>query len=154
MDQTCLNDHAEAIANLLPQLTRQLFVADDPMSAKLPVAQLRVCGILFAGPRSMSALARELSVSLSAMTQIADRLERARLVKRVTVGADRRVRCLQLTARGEKLMARRQGVLVARVSQVLEQIPAPDQPQVLSSLQALMDGCAAANQRELATRLG
>ena len=50
----------------------------------------------------MSALSREFGVSLSAMTRIADRLERARLVKRVAEGGDRRIRHLQLTPRGEK----------------------------------------------------
>ena len=46
-------------------------------AAELPLAQLRVCGVLCDGPRPMSAVSRELGVSLSAMTQIADRLERA-----------------------------------------------------------------------------
>src|ERR1041385_5838242 len=103
MAENSLIDQAQAIAGILPLLTRQLFVADDSLAAQLPLAQLRVCGILFGGRPSMSVLGRELGMSLSAMTQIADRLERARLVKRVSVGADRRVRCLQLTGRGEKL---------------------------------------------------
>ena len=45
----------------------------------------------------MSSLGRELGVSLSAITQIADRLERAGLVTRVAKGGDRRVRRLELT---------------------------------------------------------
>ena len=62
----------------------------------------------------MSALSRELGVSLSALTQIADRLERARLVKRTAAEDDRRVRCLQLTARGEKMMRSCREARVAR----------------------------------------
>jgi len=57
---------------------------NDP-AVELPLAQLKVCSLLYGGPLSMSAWA-ELGVSLSAMTQIADRLERARLVKRVNQG--------------------------------------------------------------------
>ena len=87
----------------------------------MPLAQLRVCGILYDGPRPMSALSRELGVSLSAMTQIADRLERARLVNRVAEGADRRIRCLQLTERGQKLMRSREDARNRRVLAVLEQ---------------------------------
>ena len=58
-------------------MMRQLFSADDHLAAELPLAQLRVCGMLYDGPHPMSVLSRELGVSLSAMTQIADRLERA-----------------------------------------------------------------------------
>src|SRR5438477_7631090 len=104
MDEPKLHVQARAIAALFLPLARQLFTADDAVAAELPLAQLRVCGILYGGPRSMSVLGRELNVSLSAMTQIADRLERARLVKRVTVGDDRRVRCLQLTGRVGKFI--------------------------------------------------
>ena len=62
----------------------------------------------------MSVLSRELGVSLSAMTQIADRLERARLVKRQFEGTDRRVRSLQLTSRGQKIMQAREEARVQR----------------------------------------
>ena len=58
------------------------------------------------------------------MTQIADRLERARLVKRVAEGNDRRVRCLQLTARGEKMMRKRREARVLRTLAVLEHLAA------------------------------
>ena len=67
----------------------------------------------------MSALGRELGVSLSAMTQIADRLERASLVDRVNQGADRRVRLLQLTEKGQEMMRRHDEVRVRRISEVM-----------------------------------
>ena len=107
-DRAAVAEQAETIATLLPALMRQLTAGDDDPAAELPLAQLRVCSVLCGGPRPMSALGRELGVSLSAMTQIADRLERARLVKRVAKGGDRRVRCLQLTDGGEKIMRLRQ----------------------------------------------
>ena len=40
-------------------------------------SQLRICNLLDEGPRAVSALARELSIAVSAVTQIADRLESA-----------------------------------------------------------------------------
>ena len=55
----------------------------------------------------MSALSRELGVLLSAVTQIADRLERSRLVQRVGDETDRRLRCLRLTRRGTAMRRRR-----------------------------------------------
>ena len=93
---------AKAIASLMPALMRMLSSFDDDPAAELPLAQLRVCTILSDGPRSMSALSREFGVSLSAMTRIADRLERAGLVTRVARDDDRRVRRLQLTRAARK----------------------------------------------------
>src|SRR5208282_4361288 len=107
--------------------------ADD-----LPLAQLRLCGVLSSGPRPMSALSRELGVSHSALTQIADRLERANLVKRVAEENDRRVRCLQLTARGEKMMGKRREARVLRMLSVLEHLTAHERETVRASLEILV----------------
>src|SRR3972149_6505887 len=106
MDQSVKLEQAKAIASLLPALMNELFTLDNNPVADLPLAQLRVCAILYDGPRPMSALSKKLGVSLSAMTQIADRLERAKLVSRVARGNDRRVRCLQLTPQGEEAIER------------------------------------------------
>ena len=87
----------------------------------------------------MSAPDRELGVSLDAMTQIADRLECARLVKRVAQGDDRRVRCLQLTERGEKIMRLAPRVRIqGRVSAVMEHLTPTARQDVLASLQTLL----------------
>src|SRR5436190_11096387 len=72
---TVVHDQARELTSLFVSLTRQLFVLDD-FVAEMPLRQLRVCVLLYDEPRSMSVLSRELGVSLSAMTQIADRLER------------------------------------------------------------------------------
>ena len=89
MDKMDLSSQATTAASLLVALTREIFSSDDSLAEQMPLAQLRVCGILYRGPRPMSALSRELGVSVSAMTQIADRLERARLVHRVPDGMAR-----------------------------------------------------------------
>src|SRR5438445_54630 len=67
-----VDGQARELIKLILSLTRQMLVIDDA-TAELPLRQLRVCMSLFEGPKSMSALGRELGVSLSAMTQIADR---------------------------------------------------------------------------------
>src|SRR5262245_13251689 len=64
---------ARELSSLLLGLTRELLVVEDA-TVDLPLRQLRVCALLFDGPRSMSSLSRELNVSLSATTQLADRL--------------------------------------------------------------------------------
>jgi DNA-binding MarR family transcriptional regulator len=89
----------------------------------------------------MSALGRELGVSLSAMTQIADRLERANLVQRVAKGDDRRIRCLQLTDSGEKIMRLRQKARIERISDLLEYLNPSARQNVLTSFQTLLGAC-------------
>ena len=140
-DDTLLVEQARAIAAHLPALMRQLFTFEDDAAEELPLAQLRVCAILLGGPRPMSALSRELAVSLSAMTQIADRLERSRLVQRVADGTDRRLRCLQLTDRGEEIMRRREAARNRSVLAVLEQLPTQVRRDILSTLELLLKAC-------------
>ena len=145
MDKTDLSNQATTAASLLVALTREFFTPDGSLAEQMPLAQLRVCGILYDGPRPMSALSRELGVSLSAMTQIADRLERARLVNRVADGMDRRIRCLQLTERGQKLMRSREEARNRRVLAVLEQLSPGARSEVLAALETLVEAWAVAN---------
>ena len=151
MYQAELLQVAESLAGLMPRLARGLSAADggpprggDPAD-ELPLAQLRVCGILSEGPRAMSALSRELGVSLSALTQIADRLERAALVKRTAaVGGDRRVRCLRLTRRGETMMRRHREARMRRSLAVLEQLSGPERELVRTAVETLVSACSRA----------
>ncbi len=153
MDDNGTTQQARKIDALLFALLRQLAVADDDAVAELPLAQLRVCGILHGGPRTMSALGRDLGVSLSAMTQIADRLERADLVKRETENNDRRVRCLHLTPRGETIMQRREDARTSRTSTALSKLSATKQEEVAGALQLLLDACLASKEPTLSSSL-
>lgn len=144
MSETIVETQAKAAAAFLLRLVQGLFPGDDP-AAKLPLGQLRVCSALQGGRRSMSALSRKLGVSLPAMTQIADRLEKARLVKRVAETADRRVRCLQLTERGEKIMRLREEGRVRRMSVLLERLSPNARQEVLDVLGMMVRTHAAMN---------
>ena len=128
----------ETIAAWLPTLMRDLFfqLADNPAS-ELPLARFRVCGILQHGPRSMSNLSRELGVSLSAMTQIADRLERGQLVRRAAADNDRRVRSLQLTPEGETMMHKRHQARTQRIMATMARLSCAEQMQVVRGLEIL-----------------
>jgi DNA-binding MarR family transcriptional regulator len=131
-------EEAEKLALLMPALMRQLFTLDDDLSLDLPLAQLRVCAMLCDGPCPMSVLGKELGVSLSAMTQIADRLERAKLVSRVGRENDRRIRCLELTRHGEKIMHRREQSRIQNVSAVLKNISGSARKEIVAALEILM----------------
>jgi DNA-binding MarR family transcriptional regulator len=133
---------------LLPVLMRQLMAGESDPAQELSLAQLKVCSVLYRGPQPMSALSRELGVSLSAMTQIADRMERAALVARVSKGGDRRIRCLQLTDDGEKMMRLRENARTQRLSAVLEHLAPRVRENVLTTLQTLIEACRATRGRD------
>jgi DNA-binding MarR family transcriptional regulator len=145
-EKTELTGQAQAMISMLPAVMRNLFRLDDDLATELPLAQLRVCSILQEGPRPMSMLSREMGVSLSAMTQIADRLERSRLVKRVSEGSDRRVRCLQLTLHGEHLMHRRDEERLQSAESVLQHLPPSTRGEMLKILEMLLRACIAAKE--------
>jgi DNA-binding MarR family transcriptional regulator len=144
VESSNITEQAREMTALVLGVTRQLLAVDD-QAADLPLRQLRVCMALHDEPRSMTALGRELGMSLSAMTQIADRLERAGLVKRSLEGTDRRVRCLQLTPRGQKMMQLREQIRIQRVSGVVRTMSQHARNEVLSALQVLLTACLAAN---------
>jgi DNA-binding MarR family transcriptional regulator len=139
-------EQARTFVSRLIELSRQVLMPRDDQVSELPVGQLRVCGTLFHGPRPMSALSRELGVSQSAMTQIADRLERARLVQRVAEGRDRRVKWLQLTARGERIMRDRDELRIRRVLAVLEQLPPKSRREILKGMETFAGACGAVQE--------
>jgi DNA-binding MarR family transcriptional regulator len=142
-----LAEQARLIAAYLPALMRQLFTFENDLVDELPLAQLRVCSLLHSRPRSMSAVSRELGVSLSAVTQVADRLERAGLVKRVPDGTDRRLRCLQLTEQGSSSMRRHEESRMRSVLAILERLPAAARADIEAALATLMQACAAGRRR-------
>ena len=143
-DDAALREQAEAITRFLPKLARGMFTIDenDP-GMVIPVAQMRVCSILREGPRSMSALCNELGISHSAITQIADRLERSGMVERVPETADRRAKSLQLTPHCMEVMRLRAEKRLKRVLEALKLLDPEARESIVSSLEALLQACLA-----------
>jgi DNA-binding MarR family transcriptional regulator len=150
MNDPLICEQAKAIATLLPAIMRQLFTGEDDPTGDLPLAQLRVCGILQQGSRSMSSLSRELGVSLSALTQIADRLERASLVHRVPEANDRRIRCLQLTQAGEEMMQLHKKHRMEHVLKTIDKIPPKERVEIHTALEKLFEASLAIKERKVA----
>ena len=138
MNKNRLGEQAAELEHLLPQLMRRLFtLTQDSMVNELPVAQVRVLAILQDGPRTFSSLSVELGISLSAVTQIADRLERSGMVDRATGIKDRRTRYLRLTVQGSETMLARRESRVRRTEQVLGQSSEEEREQALYALTTL-----------------
>jgi len=142
-------EEAVSTASLLPVLMRNLFSTfeGDPI-ADLPLMQIRVCHSLLDGPRQMSALSHELGVTLSALTQIADRMERAQLVCRTAEEKDRRVRCLRLSPHGEELMRENQDFRVRCISAAMNHLTSSERKAVITALETFMRASIAANQEK------
>ena len=86
----------------------------------------------------MSQVAEELGTSVSAVTQIADRLERAGLVERLAEGtSDRRLRYLRLTPEGTAWMATRREQRIRRAAAALSEIPPTQRAAALEALEEL-----------------
>jgi DNA-binding MarR family transcriptional regulator len=133
---------ARELDAILMALGRQILKENDPVG-ELPLRQFRVCMMLWAGSRAMSDLSRELGVTLSAMTQIANRLERAGMVTRGFEDTDRRVRQLQLTPRAQRMLRLRQESRVGRIATVLEQMEPVARAEALAALDALRSAAEA-----------
>lgn len=139
MTEDILARQAEEVASMLPRLMRRFTVLTEGDAAMdLPIAQLRLCSMLRDGSRTMTCLANELGISHSAVTQIADRLERAGLVERVPEADDRRVKILRLTPQGEGLMRARRERRTLRVRETLALLTPDARQQALDALRALL----------------
>ena len=141
--ETDIREQSKKVACLIGKVMRGIsrIDVDDP-AMYLPLAQLRVCGFLRRGPRTMSEISKELGISLSAITQLADRLERAGLAERVNESDDRRVKMLQLTGKGAEVMQGRREKRITRAQQALEHITPEQRETVVSALHIFVAACA------------
>jgi DNA-binding MarR family transcriptional regulator len=148
MHATVPQEQAAALVGSLQSLLRELSIGATDPAVELPLAQLRVCRVLCSGPQSISAISRELGVSLSAVTQLGDRLERAKLVRRLAEDNDRRIRCLQLTARGERLLRLHDEERVRRMAAALAELTPQARQEAATALDMLVRASAAARSRD------
>jgi MarR family transcriptional regulator, organic hydroperoxide resistance regulator len=135
-----LSAQASRLESGLPAVMRSLFWTDPshPL-AELPLGQFRLCILLFReGRRTMSQVGEDLNISVSAVTQMADRLERVGLVERLSdSGGDRRTRYLQLTASGLELMQERSAMRHARAEAALRLLTPEQRETILDALDTL-----------------
>lgn len=146
MSEEALRAQSEELVALMSKLWRRLFTldADNDPAMELPGAQMRVCAVLRDGPRTMSCLSSELGISHSAITQIADRLERAGMVERMQEADDRRCKRLTLTPRGVEVMQARRERRVLRALTALESMSPEEREAAVAALTSLLK----ASQRE------
>jgi len=137
-------DRAVRVEGMLPRVLRTLFKPDpnDP----LPVGQMRMMRLLAMKTWTPSNLGEELGLSVSAVTQMANRLDSIGLVLRVEDPTDRRVKHLTLTPLGREMMSTRQERRVQRLESALEHVPPARQIEFISLLEELMVAATKASE--------
>lgn len=86
------------------------------------------------GDQTISTLAREIGLSVAAMSQLVERLVQDDLVRRTEHRADRRRRQVALTARGNALLAKVDGSHVAAAVTVLGRASTPSLKRLEAAL--------------------
>lgn len=109
------------LETLFPRVWRKVFpsLESDPLAA-LPVAQLRIVRVLNECSKTVSELAAELQMSVSAVTHVLGRLEEKGVVVRQVAGDDRRRRVLDLSAEAREAFNERKSCRVKRLSEISE----------------------------------
>jgi DNA-binding MarR family transcriptional regulator len=145
MRDKLLNEQAEQLARLLPKLMRAISTLDtEDATIDLSLAQLRACNILNECPRTASKLAQALGITVSAVTQIADRLEAAGIIERLSGLQDRRTKDLRLTEQGMQLLRLRRARRVRRAKNVLDKLSPAMREEALKALRVLLEVAPAA----------
>ena len=136
-DSLLLKQSEDMVAAFSALMRNMFALASDDLSMELPGAQLRVCGMLWDGPKTMSVLTEEIGITHSAITQIADRLEKAEMVERVPEADDRRCKKLALTAKGIAVMEDRRRRRVLRVMNILRMLSLEERDEVVGALRTV-----------------
>jgi DNA-binding MarR family transcriptional regulator len=100
--------------------------------------QLRVCALLERGPLTLSEISKELEVCQSAITQMADRMEKTGIVERVPTGFDRRNKYLQLTCLGKERLHLWREHRIQRAQSILGHLSCQARNEVLRTLNMLV----------------
>ncbi len=120
-------------------------VGDDPL-VELPVGQMRMMRLLGNKSWTPSSLGEELGLSVSAVTQMANRLDAIGLLARIEDPTDRRVKHLTLTPLGLELMRKRQERRVRLLETVLNHMPVDRQVEFIHLLEELLEASAKATE--------
>lgn len=112
--------------------------------AKLTIPQFAAMTVLAeAGTLPMTELSAKLYISKPAVTNLVDRLEKNKYLKRLSEPGDRRVHLIRIEAKGEKLVREMQASILVSLLKTLEGFSAGEQETITrfyKELSKVMDG--------------
>ena len=148
MSETAVKQQAGELVAMIGRLMRNLFSLESAdLANELSVAHIRACNTLLDTPKPITELAKELGITASAATQLADRLQRSGLVERVVSQHDRRVKLLHLTESGKQYISARRARRVDRMALALERLSNEQRDEVLAAMRTLSEAGVAVNNR-------
>jgi DNA-binding MarR family transcriptional regulator len=131
-----LERQAKLLHTLIASLMRE-FRLEPGMLAGSPYAELHANDVelfeLLAQPDTWSvhAIARALHAPISTVSSALDRLERRGLIRRVRIASDRRMMCIELTPRGNRLAGRLRKTHVRNCRAMLARLHADERKRFL-----------------------
>jgi DNA-binding MarR family transcriptional regulator len=144
----------EAVVGLMREVIRvvQTFLADCAGASRLNQTDFQALLRLVAAEGMTGAeLRRILGISGSSMTELADRLERARLITRVRPPSDRRIVILTPSARGRRVIDRAVGPALKRMAGIVAALQSEERAAVARFLQDVVRGLEEANPKRTAS---
>lgn len=135
---------AQQLEQLLPRLMRSIstLTPEDPLYS-VTTSQMKVLTLVSTGTTSTTCLGNQLKISLSAVSQIIERLRESGLIESVEDTEDRRQRVIRLTKIGQSAMdARKQG-RIHRINAALNEFSEGESSELLHWIQKLAETCQA-----------
>lgn len=137
-----LQDFSKKMTTLLPNVIRGFLrkQTDELAKGKISIPQYLVLDFIFSnGVQKMSRLAKEMAVSLPAMSGLIERLHRLGLVKRMYDSKDRRVIKITLTVKGQGVVIKIRTQREKIISKIFGQIAAEERKEYLRILTKVHD---------------
>lgn len=137
-------NRGQSLEKLLPALSnlyRAMATSRDAFLAQfnLSRSQMELLLSLKQGPRTTSALAKEFSISASAVSQMIDQLIEKDLVERIHDLSDRRVTNIQLSEHGKKLFKDINKKYFEHVEQRFETVSVKEIENLLTTVNKITD---------------
>jgi len=128
-------ERAKQLEALLPRLMRRMFsgTESDELS-ELSIAQLRILRAVLDSPHTAGEIVELLGYSPSALSQLTQRLVTAGLLTKSKDPQDARVKHLELTNKGRKLMEERRTARIGQVNVALRHLEEDEQKELIRLL--------------------
>lgn len=129
------NERAKQLEALLPRLMRRMFsgTESDELS-ELSLAQLRILRAVLDSPHTAGEIVELLGYSPSALSQLTQKLVSAGLLIKSKDPEDARVKHVELTAKGRRLMEDRRIARVGRAEAALRRLEEKEQQELIRLL--------------------
>ncbi len=130
-------DEALELEAKLPRMLGRLFGSGDDQLRAMPVSQIRIVRALTERDKTASELCRELDLSPSSLSQMADRLAKAGFLLKEVSPEDKRFRKFALSAYAKEMMTKRREARAKSASIALAALSPAERAMLLELIEKL-----------------